>query len=194
MIKNKYLLRIILKLSKLGIIKLNDKNYLKVLYKYRLNHNLNVENPQTFNEKIQWLKLYDRKDIYTTMVDKYSVKQYVSNIIGEEYVIPTIGIYNNFDEINFDNLPKQFVMKSTHDSGGLIIVKDKEKLDINLARKKINDSLKRNYYKVGREWPYKDIKPRILIEQYMEDAEGKELKDYKEYQKKVKYKLIPYIW
>ena len=125
------------------------------------------------------MKLYDRKDIYTTMVDKYEAKEYVSNIIGEEYIIPTIGIYNKFDDINFEKLPNQFVMKCTHDSGGLVVCKNKAELNIEAARKKINQSLKENYYYCGREWPYKNVKPRIIIEKYIEDKETNELKDYK---------------
>ena len=154
---------------------LSDINYLKLRYKITFHKKLNLDNPQTFNEKLQWLKLNDRKEIYTTMVDKYEAKKYVANIIGDEYIIPTIGIYNSFDEIDFNKLPNKFVMKCTHDSGGLVICKDKNKLDINEARKKINKSLKNNYYYGGREWPYKNVKPRIIIEKYM----GSNLNDYK---------------
>ncbi len=157
---------------------LSDKIVLKIQFKKNLGSKLNLPNPQTFNEKLQWLKLNDRKDIYTTMVDKYDVKKYVANIIGEKYIIPTLGVYNKFNDINFDELPNQFVMKCTHDSGGLVIVKDKNKLDIKTARKKINKSLKRNYYYAGREWPYKNVKPRIIVEKYMTDN-GESLKDYK---------------
>ena len=159
--------------------KMDDAYYLKKMYKIILNKELDLKNPQTFNEKLQWLKLYDRKDIYTTMVDKYAVKKYVADIIGEEYIIPTLGIYNSFDEIDFDELPNQFVIKCTHDSGGLVIVKDKSKLDIKSARKRIDKSLEYNFYYFGREWPYKNVKPRIIIDKYMEDESKKELKDYK---------------
>lgn len=159
--------------------KIPDKIYLKYKYKKIFKKELNLNNPVTFNEKLQWLKLNDRKDIYTTMVDKYEAKKYVANIIGDEYIIPTIGIYNSFDEIDFSELPNQFVMKCTHDSGGLVICKDKNNLDINKARKKINKSLKNNYYYDGREWPYKNVKPRIIIEKYMEDRKTRELRDYK---------------
>lgn len=140
---------------------------------------LNLKNPKTFNEKIQWLKLHDRKDIYTKMVDKCEVKEYVASIIGEEYIIPTLAVYDKFDDISFNKLPKRFVIKCTHDSGGIIIVKDKNKLDIKNARKTINESLKRKYYYHGREWPYKNVKPRIIIEKYMEDKKDGELRDYK---------------
>ena len=158
---------------------LSDKMYLKIMYFLYFHKKLDLDNPKTYNEKLQWLKLYDRKDIYSTMVDKYEAKEYVANIIGEEYIIPTLGIYNTFDEINFDELPNQFVIKCTHDSGGLVICKDKSKLDLKLARKKITKCLKKNFYYVGREWPYKNVKPRIIIEKYMEDSKLNELRDYK---------------
>ena len=168
-------------LDQKGLYRMNDESYLKILYKFLLGKNLGLDNPQTFNEKLQWLKLYDRKDIYTTMVDKYEAKKYVANIIGKEYIIPTLGIYDNFDEIDFDKLPNQFVIKCTHDSGGLVIVKDKNNFNIKDAKKKINKYLKKNYYYSGREWPYKNVKPRIIVEKYMEDNKYHELRDYKVY-------------
>ena len=158
---------------------LPDKIYLSLKFKYKMGHFLNLENPQTFNEKLQWLKLYNRKPEYTIMVDKHEVKKYVADIIGEEYIIPTLGVWNHFDEIDFDKLPNQFVLKCTHDSGGLVICKDKNKLDLKAAKQKIEKSLKQNYYWFGREWPYKDVKPRIIAEKYMIDESGYELKDYK---------------
>ena len=158
---------------------LSDKIYLKLKYKMLMKKELDLYNPKTFNEKLQWLKLYDRNPEYTKMVDKYDVKEYVSKIIGEEYVIPTIGVYEKFDNIDFAKLPNQFVMKCTHDSGGIIICKDKKKLDINLARKKINKSLRNNYYYKHREWPYKNVKPRIIIEKYLDDGKNSQLNDYK---------------
>lgn len=160
--------------------KIPDKIFLKWKYKKMLGEKLDLNNPKTFNEKLQWLKLNDRKEIYTTMVDKYEAKKYVANIIGEEYIIPTLGIYNNFDEINFDELPSQFVVKCTHDSGSTIVCKDKEKFNINDCKRKINKALKKNFYYISREWPYKNVKPKILIEEYKEDQSG-ELKDYKVY-------------
>ena len=156
-----------------------DEEYLKRLFKIKLGYDLDLDNPRTFNEKLQWLKLYDRKPIYTTMVDKYAVKDYVASIIGDEYIIPTLGVWDCFDEIDFDSLPDQFVLKCTHDSGGLVICRDKAKLNIPEARVKINKSLKRNYFYYGREWPYKNVKPRIIAEQYMEDSNDRELRDYK---------------
>ena len=156
-----------------------DEKYLKKMCDVRLGYKLNLENPRTFNEKLQWLKLHNRKSEYITMVDKYDVKKYVAEIIGEKYIIPTLGVWQHFDEINFDELPNQFVLKCTHDSGGLVICKDKKDLDLIKAEKKITKSLHNNYYFYGREWPYKNVKPRIIAEPYMEDNKVHELIDYK---------------
>lgn len=158
---------------------LPDKAYLKFMFRVNMGKKLNLDNPKTFNEKLQWLKLNDRKDIYTTMVDKYEVKNYVADKIGKEYIIPTLGVWDKFEDIDFDKLPEQFVLKCTHDSGGLVICRDKSKLDIKNAKTKINKCLKKNYYKHGREWPYKNVKPRIIAEQYMEDSNTGDLPDYK---------------
>lgn len=158
---------------------LPDDMYLKLAYKESFGKELNLGAPQTFNEKLQWLKLHDRKPEYTRMVDKYEAKKYVANIIGDEYIIPTLGVWDHFEDIDFNKLPDQFVLKCTHDSGGLVICKDKKTLDINAAEKKINKSLKRNYFWSGREWPYKNVKPRILAERYMEDGATHDLPDYK---------------
>ena len=157
---------------------MDDKKYLQKLYKAAFGKELDWDNPQTFNEKLQWLKLYDRKPIYTTMVDKYEVKKYVAEKIGEEYIISTLGVWDNFDDIDFDKLPDQFVLKCTHDSGGLVICKDKRKLDIATAKKKMEKALRTSFYSEFREWPYKDVKPRIIAEQYMADESGG-LIDYK---------------
>lgn len=156
-----------------------DRFYLKLLYKNRMKKKLNLDNPTTYNEKLQWMKLYNRNPNYTMMVDKYAVKEYVRERLGEEYIIPTLGVWDQFDDIDFDKLPGQFVLKCTHDSGGLVICTDKSKLDIQDARKRINHALKRKYYLNTREWPYKDVKPRIIAEKYMVDESGYELKDYK---------------
>lgn len=156
-----------------------DAKYLKKLYKLRMKKPLNLDNPQTYNEKLQWLKLYDRKPEYTEMVDKYAVKDYVAKKLGEEYLIPTLGVWESFDDIDFDKLPNQFVLKCTHDSGGLVICTDKSKLDMNKTKKKIEKCFKRNYFYNTREWPYKNVKPRIIAEEYMVDESGYELKDYK---------------
>lgn len=158
---------------------MNDTMYLKLVYRIKMNKRLNLNQPQSYNEKIQWLKLYDRKPEYTMMVDKYAVKDYVKGIIGKEHIIPTLGVWERFEDIDFNSLPDKFVLKCTHDSGGLVIVPDKSKLNIDNARNKINHSLKHNYFWGLREWPYKDMKPRIIAEQFMVDESGTELKDYK---------------
>lgn len=159
--------------------RMSDKAYLKLRYNCIMGKKLNLDNPVTYNEKLQWLKLYDRKPEYTKMVDKYEAKKYVADIIGEEYIIPTLGVWDNVNDIDFDTLPNQFVLKCTHDSGGLVICKDKSELDIENAKNTLNHFLNRNFYNVHREWPYKDVQPRIIAEKYMEDESGKDLKDYK---------------
>ncbi|MCM1113998.1 MAG: glycosyl transferase [Clostridium sp.] len=158
---------------------MSDKKYLELRYKYIIGKKLNLENPVTYNEKLQWLKLYDRKPEYTKMVDKYESKKYAADIIGEEYIIPTLGVWDNVNDIDFDALPNQFVLKCTHDSGGLVICKDKSTLDIENAKNTLEHFLHRNFYSIHREWPYKNVKPRIIAEEYMEDESGYELKDYK---------------
>lgn len=158
---------------------LTDKQFLCLMYWARMDKRLNLKNPQTFNEKLQWLKLYDRRPAYTTMVDKYEVKKYVADRIGEEYIIPTLGVWDRFEDIDFDALPDQFVLKCTHDSGGLVICRDKRKLDIAAVGEKIKRSLNTNYYYHGREWPYRNVKPRIIAEKYMRDGGKLHLPVYK---------------
>lgn len=167
--------------AKKNILKMSDEDYIKYQYKDVFGKEINLQKPQTFNEKLQWLKLNDRKDIYTTMADKYEVKKYVGNIIGEEHIIPTLGIYDKFEEINFEKLPDQFVIKCTHDSGSVIICRDKNEIDKRKLRKEINKNLKNKFFYIAREWCYKNIKPRIIIEKYMEDKKNKEMTDYKFY-------------
>lgn len=157
----------------------SDSIFLKIRFRACMGYPLNLKNPKTFNEKLQWLKIHDRKPLYTTMVDKYEAKKYVANIIGEEYIIPTIAVYDRVEDIDFDTLPNQFVMKCTHDSGGLVICKDKSELDKGAALKTLNHFLHRRYFWQSREWPYKNVKPRIIVEKYMEDEKTKELRDYK---------------
>ena len=167
-------------LSKFGFYKnVDDKKYLEKMFNGMMNERLNLDNPKTFNEKLQWLKLFDRKDEYIKMVDKYEAKKYISDSIGNQYIVPTIGIYNKFDDINFNNLPNKFVIKCTHDSGGIVICKDKSKLDIKKAKKKIDRCMSKNFFYYGREWPYKNIKPRIMIEKFLEDENQLEIFDYK---------------
>lgn len=158
---------------------MTDENFLRMQFKNVFGYELNLDNPQSFNEKIQWLKLYNRDPCYTSLVDKYEVKKIVSDIIGDEYIIPTLGVWSHFDEIDFEQLPEQFVLKCTHDSGGLVICTDKSKLDRKATRKKIEKCLRNNYYLQNREWPYKDVKRKIIAEVYMVDESGYELKDYK---------------
>lgn len=158
---------------------LSDRFFLKVLFRLRMGYKLNLDNPVTFNEKLQWLKLYNRKPEYTQMVDKVGAKEYVASIIGEEYIIPTIGVWDRVEDIDWEALPNQFVLKCTHDSGGIVICPDKTKLDISAAKRKLKRGLKRDFYSQNREWPYKDVKRRIIGEVYMVDESGYELKDYK---------------
>ena len=160
----------------------NDSNetYIRHVYKASFGHEPDLENPVTFNEKLQWLKLHDHRPAYPTMVDKRDMKDYVSSLIGEGHTIPSLGVWDDFDSIDFSALPDRFVLKCTHDSGGLVICKDKASLDMDKARKKITACLKRNFYWVGREWPYQQVKPRIIAEPYMQDSPDiPELSDYK---------------
>ena len=158
---------------------IDDKTYLCIMYFIYFGKLLHLNSPRTFNEKLQWLKLYDRHPEYTQMVDKATVKEYVASIIGEKYIIPTLGVWENFDDIDFENIPSSFVLKCTHDSGGVVICENKNLFDVEKARSKLLKSMKKNYYYVGREYPYKDIKPRIIAEKYMVDESHIELKDYK---------------
>ena len=158
---------------------ISDERLIRKKFKKAFGRELNLENPQTFNEKIQWLKLYDHRPEYPLMVDKYEVKKIVSDKIGSDYVIPLIGVYNNFDEIDFDKLPDKFVLKCTHNSGGLTICRDKSKLDIPAVRESMSRALLQNYYWNEREWAYKDITPRIIAEEYVQDGERINLPVYK---------------
>ncbi len=158
---------------------ISDELMLKILYREHIKKKLDLENPQTYTAKLQWIKLNVQNDYYTQLIDKNLVKPIVASMIGEEYVIPTLGVYKNFDEIQFNKLPNEFVLKCNHDSGGLIIVKNKSTLDIKATRKKIETCLKKNYYSIYREKLYETISPCIIAEKYMEDAETKELRDYK---------------
>ncbi|MGO4931107.1 ATP-grasp fold amidoligase family protein [Streptococcus alactolyticus] len=156
-----------------------DSIYIQIYYFAHFKKFCDLKKPSTYNEKLNWLKLHDHNPLYPTLVDKYEAKEYVARIIGNEYIIPTLGVWDTFDDIDFEKLPNQFVLKCTHDSEGLVIVKDKKKLDKNAAKEKIEAALKQNFYYIGREWPYKDVRPRIIAEQYMEDHVDGELRDYK---------------
>lgn len=158
---------------------ISDKLFVKIAYFATIGKILNITNPTTYNEKIQWLKLNDRKPIYTMLVDKFSAKKLVAKIIGEEYIIPTLGVWDRFEDIDFDTLPNRFVLKCTHDSGTVILCKDKNFFDKKKAKERIVKAQKSNFYWTWREWPYKDIKPRIIAEEYLVDECGNELKDFK---------------
>lgn len=159
---------------------MDDKSYLEKVFRIEFGRGMDLKNPQTFNEKLQWLKLYDRKPEYTMMVDKIEVRKYIAETIGEEYLIPCLGTWNRAEDINFDDLPDQFVLKCNHNSGlGMCICKDKASLNIKKTRTDLNKGLRQNYFYAGREWPYKNVKPRIIAEKYMVDESGTELKDYK---------------
>lgn len=158
-----------------------DRIFLQIKYFLIFGKRLNLESPETFNEKIQWLKLYDRKPEYTQMVDKYEARKYIENKIGKEYLIPLFGVWDNFDDINFDSLPDSFVLKANHFSGGVFICKNKQNFDIKKVRQEINRVLKRNYYFYGREWPYKNVKPKIIAEKYLDDKKHIVPKDFKIY-------------
>lgn len=158
---------------------LSDEQYIKKFFKFKMGYDLDLNNPKTFNEKLQWLKLHDHNEKYSRMVDKVEAKKYVSQLIGEKYIIPTIAVWNKAEDIDFDILPDQFVLKCTHNSGmGLCICNDKNQLDKKKVLNSLNKGLKQNYYLAGREWPYKNIKPRIIAEKYLEDYSG-DLVDYK---------------
>lgn len=172
-------MKIINKIGHMLFDNLSDELYLKIKYFYRMKKKLNLRDPKTYCEKLQWIKLYDRKDLYTKMVDKYEVKKYVADTIGEEYIIPTYGVWDNAEEIDFEALPEQFVLKCTHDSGSIIICKDKSKLNYDEVREKMNKALKKDAFIDGREWPYKNVKRRIIAEKFMIDSEDEELRDYK---------------
>ena len=169
----------ILKKIKYDLRFLPDKMYLQLYYFAQFKKFINFKNPKTYNEKLNWLKINDRNPEYTKMVDKYEAKEYAASIIGDEYIIPTLGIWDKFEDIDFDQLPNQFVLKCTHDSEGIVIVKDKSRLNLEEAKNKINEAMKYNFYYIGREYPYKNIKPRIIAEEYMEDQTYHELRDYK---------------
>jgi len=168
----------------------NDYLYLKFYYRLRTGKKLNLKKPKTFNEKTQWLKLYDRKPEYTEMAGKYSALKYVMQRIGSEYIIPLLGVWDSFSEIDFDKLPNQFVLKCTHDSGGVVICRDKENFDfidkvgtalggMEAIRDKLSRSLKRDYFIKGREWAYKDITPKIIAQQFIKAESNDLLMDYK---------------
>lgn len=158
---------------------LPDRAYIQLYYFARFHRFCNFANPKTYNEKLQWLKLYDRNPVYINMVDKAEAKQIAASVIGEDHIIPTLAVWNSVEEIDFDALPERFVLKCTHDSEGVVVVPRKEELDRVAAKKKLSAALSKSFYPIGREWPYLGVRPRIIAEQYMEDSELGELRDYK---------------
>lgn len=161
---------------------LPDKLYIQFMFRFKMGYWPDLKNPQTFSEKLQWLKLYNRRPEYTTMVDKYAVKEYVANIIGEEYIIPTLGVWDKPEDIEWDKLPNQFVLKTTHGGGsnGVVICKDKTAFDKEKAVIKLNRSMKQDIYSCLKEWPYKNVPRRIIAEKYISPAlQHGDLPDYK---------------
>ena len=168
-------------LTKLGVFNgLSDEQYLKLKYKNVFGRDLDLENPKTFNEKLQWLKLHNRKPEYTVMADKYLAKKYIASKIGDEYVVPLIGVWDNPEDIDFNTLPDQFVLKCNHNSGtGMYICVDKSKMNIVAVKKELDKGLKENYYIQNREWPYKNIPRKIIAEKFLKDVDDECLTDYK---------------
>lgn len=152
---------------------------MRLLYRLSFGKRLNLRNPETFNEKLNWLKLYDRRPEYTTLVDKVAVKDYVSKILGSEYIIPTLGVWKKAEDINWDILPDSFVLKCNHDSGGLVVCKDKSTLDRCAAIKKLNKCLQTDFYKVSREWPYKNVPRKVFAEKFIKSSSNEDLPDFK---------------
>lgn len=169
--------------SKLGLYNnMDDKKFIEKMFKATMDYPLNLENPKSFNEKLQWLKLYDRNPLYTKLVDKYEVREYISEKIGEDYLIPLLGVWDDPEDIDFDSLPDKFVLKCNHNSGlGMCICTDKSKIDIKKVKNELKSGLAQNYYLNGREWPYKNVSRKIICEKYMTDETGKNLRDYKFY-------------
>lgn len=162
-----------------GLSKISDYVFLKTHWRLHKGYALDFKKPITFAEKLQWIKLYDRNPLYTTMVDKYAVKEYVASKIGNDIIIPTIKVWEKDDKIDLTQLPNQFVLKCTHDSGSIAICRDKGKFDIERIMSKFRKSLLTNYYIHAREWPYKNVVPRIIAEQYLSELSSEDLIDYK---------------
>ncbi len=156
-----------------------DETYLKAVYRIRLGKKLCIDPPSTLNEKGQSIKLNERNPKYTNMVDKYEVKKIVGDLIGEEHVIPTLGVWEKYEDIDFSALPNQFVLKCTHDSGSVVVCKDKNEFDFHKCRRKLNSAIRRNFYWAGREWPYKNIPPRIIAEPFIPSLGNENSREYK---------------
>ena len=162
-----------------GKIPFPNKAYIKWNFKIHTGERLDLKNPKTLQEKLSWMKLYYHNPLHTQMVDKYGAREIIKDKIGEEYLVPLLGVYDSFEQIDFDTLPNQFVLKCTHDSGSVVLCKDKSKLDLSAAEKKLTSHLKQNQYYLSREWPYKNVKPRILCEPYLKDEHSVDRPDYK---------------
>lgn len=147
---------------------MDDETYLKIRFKYRMGYDLNLNNPRSFNEKLNWLKIHDRKSIYTIMVDKLAVKNYVSQRIGFNHVASLFGVWERYEDIDFRSLPNQFVLKCSHNCGDIVICKNKAEYDYDFAKRQFDKALKRNAFWSDREWPYKDVRPLIIAEKYIE--------------------------
>lgn len=158
---------------------LSDKIFLKLKYFYIFHKKLDLKSPETFNEKLQWLKLYNRNPLYTQLADKFLVRNYVEKKIGKKYLIPLLGVWKNFSEINFDKFPQEFVLKPNHTSGDVFICRNKADIDYKELEKLISYWLRRDYYKLHREWPYKDVKRKIIAETLLKTEDNKSLIDYK---------------
>lgn len=169
------------KIVRIFINKLPDWLYISLQYKRILGEYPNLYNPQTFNEKLQWIKLHDRDKRYTQMADKYAVREYIEGVLGKKYLVPIYGVYEKAEDIDWDKIPNKFVMKCTHDGGSVIVCRNRDSLDKARITKKLNQALKRNAFLYAREWPYKNIKPKIIVEKYLDNGDTKGLIDYKFY-------------
>lgn len=159
---------------------MDDEHYLSLCYKAFIGRKPDLRNPKSFNEKLQWLKLHDRNPLYTMLVDKYQVKKWVAGLIGERHVARTYGVWKSVNEIDISGLPERFVLKTNHDSGGIAICSDRETFDFKRAKLKLSRSISRNFYWAGREWPYKNVRPLVFAEEYLEpDIVIGDLVDYK---------------
>lgn len=164
----------------------SDRKFIELKWKQEFGHALNLSNPQTFNEKLQWLKLFDRKPIYTKMVDKYEAREYILSKVGEAYIVPLLGVWDRPDQIQLKDLPQKFVLKCTHDSGGVIVCKDKSMMDEEDILSRLNRYYSKNYYVTNREWPYKNVTKRVIAEEYL----GDNLQDFRLYCFNGEVKLI----
>lgn len=172
--------KIFVKVLSLNVFKyMSDERYLKLMYRYKMGKKLDFDNVKTFNEKLQWLKINNKNNFYTGLVDKYQVREYIRQVLGEEYLIPLVGVWDNANDIDLNTLPDEFVLKCNHDSGGVIVCRDKSKFDMKQVARELNKRLSKNFYYVGREWPYKNIKPKVICEELLKTKDGTLPIDYK---------------